>query len=90
MIPSIARPAMFMRSRQEVSNDNEDDHDNDGPPIYALVLGLMQASHGPLPVLFLEPETPTAGADDLRDRCGWRPRDMTVVPNLHAPRAGGS
>ncbi|MEU6718326.1 hypothetical protein ABZ897_43245 [Nonomuraea sp. NPDC046802] len=65
-------------------HDGEDDDEDDaGPsPEYALVPGLMQASRGPLPALFLDPKTSAAGVDDLRGRCGWQPWDMTVVPEV--------
>ncbi|GAA5768122.1 hypothetical protein Aros01_04630 [Streptosporangium roseum] len=41
----------------------------------------MHISHGgPLPIVILEPETPGAGADDLRSRYGWPEWDLSVIP----------
>ncbi|MFI6883953.1 hypothetical protein [Streptosporangium canum] len=52
-----------------------------GAPSYALFPGVVNTSHGgPLPIVILEPQTPGAGAEDLRSRCGWPEWDLTAVP----------
>jgi hypothetical protein len=52
-------------------------------PSYAVLPGTVTMSDGrPLPSLTLEPETPGAGYDDLRQRTGWRPWDMRELPEL--------
>ncbi|WP_285783241.1 hypothetical protein [Microbispora sp. NBRC 16548] len=51
-------------------------------PAYAVCPGTVHAGGGPLPMLVLVPETPGAGTDDIRDRCGWPAWDMSTLPPM--------
>lgn len=51
-----------------------------GQASYALTPGVIETSHGPLPILVLIPESPGAGPQDLQRRCGWPIWDLTMLP----------
>jgi len=58
----------------------DDLDDDEQGPVYALIPGMAETPHGPLPLLYLEPEAGPAGADDLLTRCGWPRWDVPLIP----------